>query len=219
MRYPVGDAFATELMLALYDKLLEKRRPLPAALNLALNDALDADIPKPPLSPATPILVGVRAAELQLVPPPREARDVRPAHGGAEHRLPGRAGAVRGPAATDAPRQPGTGQEQHEARRALPRHARGGQDGLRAGAGLPARAWPLPGLRLAPRPRGRQRHQQRPVQPDAGHPDPAQCTRPGADDGAGRSARSIPAVHPAAAPRAAAAEDRCCWCWTTWRRC
>jgi hypothetical protein len=74
MRYPVGDDFATELMLALYDKLLERRRPLPAALHLALDDALAADIPKPPLSSATPILVGVRAAELQLVPPPREAQ-------------------------------------------------------------------------------------------------------------------------------------------------
>ncbi len=74
MRYPVGDAFATELMLALYDKLLDKRRPLPAALHLALDDALEADIPKPPLSPATPILVGVRAAELQLAPPPQEAQ-------------------------------------------------------------------------------------------------------------------------------------------------
>ena len=74
MRYPVGDAFATELMLALYEKLLDKRRPLPAALHLALDDALEADIPKPPLSPATPILVGVRAAELQLAPPPHEAQ-------------------------------------------------------------------------------------------------------------------------------------------------
>ena len=76
MRYPVGDAFATELMLALYEKLLDKRRPLPAALHLALEDTLEADIPKPPLSPATPILVGVRAAELQLVPPPQEAQTI-----------------------------------------------------------------------------------------------------------------------------------------------
>ena len=74
MRYPVDDAFATELMLALYDKLLDKRRPLPAALHLALDDALAADIPKPPMAPATPILVGVRAAELQLAPPPQESQ-------------------------------------------------------------------------------------------------------------------------------------------------
>ena len=73
MRYPVGDAFATELMLALYGKLLERRQPLPASLYLALKDALDSDIANPPLSPATPILVGLRAAELQLVPPLRRA--------------------------------------------------------------------------------------------------------------------------------------------------
>ena len=76
MRYPVGDAFATELMLALYEKLLDKRRPLPAVLHLALEDTLEADIPKPPLSPATPILVGVRGAELQLAPPPQEAQTI-----------------------------------------------------------------------------------------------------------------------------------------------
>lgn len=69
MRYPVGDAFATELMLALYGKLLDRRQPLPAALHLALDEALKADIPRPPLSPATPILIGPRAADLQLAPP------------------------------------------------------------------------------------------------------------------------------------------------------
>ena len=74
MRYPVGDAFATDLMLALYANLLENNQPLPAALHLALDDALASDIPRPPLSPATPILVGVRAAELQLAPPPQEAQ-------------------------------------------------------------------------------------------------------------------------------------------------
>jgi hypothetical protein len=73
MRYPVGDDFATDLMLALYEKLLEKRRLLPAALHLALDDALASDIPRHlPLSSITPILVGVRGAELQLAPPPRE---------------------------------------------------------------------------------------------------------------------------------------------------
>jgi tetratricopeptide (TPR) repeat protein len=72
MRYPVGDAFATELMLALYGKLLAKRQPLPGALHLALEDALASDIPRPPLSPITPILVGARAADLRLAPPPRQ---------------------------------------------------------------------------------------------------------------------------------------------------
>ncbi|MCE7985852.1 MAG: CHAT domain-containing protein, partial [Caldilinea sp. CFX5] len=73
MRYPVGDAFATELMLALYEKLLDRRRPLPAALHLALDDALAADIPIPPLAPVTPILVGPLATTLQLPPPPAAA--------------------------------------------------------------------------------------------------------------------------------------------------
>jgi hypothetical protein len=68
MRYPVGDEFATDLMLALYEKLLERRQPLPAALHLALDDALKPEIPRPPLSPVTPILVGVRANALRLVP-------------------------------------------------------------------------------------------------------------------------------------------------------
>jgi hypothetical protein len=71
MRYPVGDAFATDLVLALYEKLLDRRQALPAALHLALDDALAADILKPPLSAATPILVGPRAADLRLAPPQR----------------------------------------------------------------------------------------------------------------------------------------------------
>jgi hypothetical protein len=73
MRYPVGDAFATELMLSLYDKLLDRHRPLPAALHLALKEALASRLPKPPLSFATPILIGGSAAELRLTPPPRPA--------------------------------------------------------------------------------------------------------------------------------------------------
>lgn len=75
MRYPVGDGFATELMLSLYEKLLERRQPLPAALHLALDDALGADVPRPPLSPATPVLAGPRAADLLLAPPQRPAQD------------------------------------------------------------------------------------------------------------------------------------------------
>jgi hypothetical protein len=69
MRYPVGDAFATDLMLALYRKLLEKRQALPAALHLALDAALAGD--GLPLSAATPILIGARAAALQLTAPLR----------------------------------------------------------------------------------------------------------------------------------------------------
>lgn len=69
MRYPVDDAFATDLMLALYDKLLVRGRPLPAALHLALDEALRGG--RPPLSPFTPLLVGAPAAALSLAPPPR----------------------------------------------------------------------------------------------------------------------------------------------------
>ncbi|MEW6755424.1 MAG: hypothetical protein AB1505_31260, partial [Candidatus Latescibacterota bacterium] len=69
MRYPVGDAFATELMLSLYGKLLDKHRPLPEALHLALSETLERDTARPILSSVTPILVGRRAAELKLVPP------------------------------------------------------------------------------------------------------------------------------------------------------
>jgi hypothetical protein len=43
MRYPVGDAFATDLLLALYEKLLD--RPLPAALHLALDETLAHTLP------------------------------------------------------------------------------------------------------------------------------------------------------------------------------
>ena len=73
MRYPVDDAFATDLMLALYDKLLDKGRPLPAALHLALDDALRGG--RPPLSPFTPLLVGAPAAALSLTPPPLPPQD------------------------------------------------------------------------------------------------------------------------------------------------
>lgn len=69
MRYPVEDGFATDLMLALYDKLLDKNRSLPDALHLALEETLRA-APRPPLSPYTPILVGAPAADLTLAPPP-----------------------------------------------------------------------------------------------------------------------------------------------------
>jgi tetratricopeptide (TPR) repeat protein len=71
MRYPVGDAFATDLLLALYEKLLDRRSRLPAALHQALGDAMEAGTPRPPLSAATPILIGSRAADLRLDPPQR----------------------------------------------------------------------------------------------------------------------------------------------------
>ncbi len=73
MRYPVADDFATDLMLALYEKLLDKRQPLPAALHLALENALREE--RPPLSPLTPLLVGAPAATLTLPPPSAPSPD------------------------------------------------------------------------------------------------------------------------------------------------
>src|SRR3990172_863646 len=63
MRYPVGDDFATALGLELYDALLDKRQPLPGALQTALADALDPrrDPYEPGFSRITPILFGTPA--------------------------------------------------------------------------------------------------------------------------------------------------------------
>jgi hypothetical protein len=71
MRYPVEDVFATDLMISLYEKLLDRRRPLPAALNLAIREAVANNTVIPTLSLATPILVGLRAVDLRLSPPER----------------------------------------------------------------------------------------------------------------------------------------------------
>lgn len=73
MRYPVLDDFASELALTLYDRLLEKKQPLPQALQLALADSLSpARAPfRPDFSRLTPVLFGARAADLRLQAPPR----------------------------------------------------------------------------------------------------------------------------------------------------
>lgn len=83
MRYPVLDDFATELALTLYDRLLEKRQPLPQALQLALADALDParDPFRPAFSRLTPLLFGARAADLRLQAPPRTPSFVPPQTG------------------------------------------------------------------------------------------------------------------------------------------
>ncbi|HEX3551831.1 MAG TPA: CHAT domain-containing protein [Thermoanaerobaculia bacterium] len=72
MRYSVGDTFAREAVLSLYEMLLEKGQPLPAALQAALEKVLDPEEAAwaPPLSLVTPILFGPRAADLTL-PVPR----------------------------------------------------------------------------------------------------------------------------------------------------
>ena len=77
MRYPVGDDFAIDLAAYLYRGLLEQRRTLPAALQLALPRILP-EHPHPgipPLSVAIPALFGTRAAGLTLTPPVAPSAD------------------------------------------------------------------------------------------------------------------------------------------------
>jgi tetratricopeptide (TPR) repeat protein len=83
MRYPVGDDFATTLGLELYDALLDKRQPLPGALQTALGDALDPrrDPHQPGFSRITPILFGTPAADLRLPAPARPPEFRLPAAG------------------------------------------------------------------------------------------------------------------------------------------
>jgi len=83
MRYPVGDDFATALGLELYDALLDKRQPLPGALQTALADALDPrrDPYEPGFSRITPILFGTPAADLRLPAPARPPDFALPATG------------------------------------------------------------------------------------------------------------------------------------------
>ncbi len=71
MRYPVDDRFAADLALQFFEYLLEKGQPVPAALQFAIEDALNGDWDNAlvALSPATPILLGSRAADLALAPP------------------------------------------------------------------------------------------------------------------------------------------------------
>lgn len=82
MRYPVGDAFATDLALSLYDKLLKQRQPLPQALHLAMDDAMNAETRPGPMSRVTPILIGPRGAALQLRPPDAGPTKFVPPHVG-----------------------------------------------------------------------------------------------------------------------------------------
>lgn len=71
MRYPVGEEFALNLILPIYERMLGKDNRLPGALQLSLQDALGPELKQmtPVLSPATPILFGPRAANLELTPP------------------------------------------------------------------------------------------------------------------------------------------------------
>ena len=70
MRYPVGDSFATQLALKLYESLFNDQQSLPNALQIALDRALSAEYAQStPLSPVTPILFGTQATDLRLTPP------------------------------------------------------------------------------------------------------------------------------------------------------
>jgi len=75
MRYAVADEFATILARELYDRLFRQKQPLPVATRQAL--ASVANKPGAPswgaLSLAAPALFGASAADLTLVPPPRQA--------------------------------------------------------------------------------------------------------------------------------------------------
>ncbi|MFY9824151.1 MAG: CHAT domain-containing protein [Thermoanaerobaculia bacterium] len=83
MRYSVGDTFAREAVLSLYEMLLEKGQPLPAALQAALDEVLDPakKAGTLPLSRITPILFGPRAADLALPVPRTSATFVLPQTG------------------------------------------------------------------------------------------------------------------------------------------
>ncbi len=112
MRYPVGDGFATDLMLALYEKLLDKHQRLPAALQLALQAALKEEADHSVLAGLTPVLLGARAGVLQLVAPKRSGPFALPATGlsiGFEPqppRLVGRVQAMQRASQTLAPHSP-----------------------------------------------------------------------------------------------------------------
>jgi hypothetical protein len=71
MRFPVGDKFAADLAVKLYEHMLSHHQPLPAALGLAIQEARADKGARfaPSLSVATPILFGPRAAATVLIPP------------------------------------------------------------------------------------------------------------------------------------------------------
>ena len=77
MRYPVTDEFATALTERVYDLLINKGRPLPRTVGLALRQVLPATggVQFPALSVAIPILVGASAVGLTLAAPRRTGSD------------------------------------------------------------------------------------------------------------------------------------------------
>ncbi len=71
MRFPVGDKFAADLALKLYEHMLSHHHTLPAALRLATQEATADEGARfaPSLSVGTPVLFGPRASATTLVPP------------------------------------------------------------------------------------------------------------------------------------------------------
>jgi len=71
MRYPVGDQFAIDLTSDLFQELLDRKQPLPRALQRALNKSLRSGKgdTAPTLSRITPMLYGASAGQLKFAPP------------------------------------------------------------------------------------------------------------------------------------------------------
>ncbi len=172
MRYPIADNFAIDLMISLYDKLLDKGQPLAAALQLALGERLDATRAHhyPPLSPLTPILFGPGAAALTLPLPKRGFKAELPSVG--LYGFPSEAERFVGRLGPMVRAQPRPGPAERCARGYFSWHARRGQDGLRAGTGLSPRTRALCGPRLVAGPAGRRRNCRQPDPLSAGRGEP-----------------------------------------------
>ena len=73
MRYAVEDEFAMAYARNVYDGLFRQGQSLPQATQIALGAALAGGGSAGAVSVATPALFGVKAAELRLIPPRRQA--------------------------------------------------------------------------------------------------------------------------------------------------
>ena len=147
MRYPVADDFAVAFAEELYERLLGVRDAQPGSRGQPLGTALARAVARaagpeptparPVLSLATPVLLGgQRAAGLVLA---GAARRAGPGPWtGADAGVPARAGAVRRPGPGDGAGRWSAGRGRRAGGGAAARDGRVGQDGVRAGAGLPA---------------------------------------------------------------------------------
>ncbi|MGH8904948.1 MAG: CHAT domain-containing protein [Egibacteraceae bacterium] len=191
MRYPVDDEFAITLGAQVYELMLGKGHPLPRALRTALPRLCTGASSTSPLSVATPALFGPLADQLRLLPPAGgplvfDVANVKLADFPPQPvRFVGRVGPMARATAALAP------DNEHSAV-LFHGHGRGGQDGLRVGAGLRPRADLHPpgvaqGARRGPR------HHRRPDQPGTGPGAPAPRPGNGAGGGRHRRAASVPA--------------------------